>query len=123
MIVADTDVLIDFMKGKGAARSVASALERGLATTVVSAFELWAGSIGSRRRETAVEKLLAALEVIPLDPASALEAAHLKTSLRSRGTTIGTADALIAGMCVSRGAVLLTRNKKDFTKVPGLTLG
>jgi len=123
MIVADTDVLIDFMKGKGAARSVASALERGLATTVVSAFELWAGSIGSRRRETAVEKLLAALEVISLDPASALEAARLKTSLRSRGTTIGTADALIAGMCVSRGAVLLTRNKKDFTKVPGLTLG
>jgi predicted nucleic acid-binding protein len=40
-IVADSDVLIDFLRGKEASTQVAEALEAGkLVTTAISAFEL-----------------------------------------------------------------------------------
>lgn len=34
---------------------------------------------------------------------------------------MGMPDYLIAGVCVSRSAVLLTRNRKHFQRVPGPT--
>ena len=123
MIVADTDVLIDFLRGHGAAKRVTLELKRGLATTVVSAFELWAGSIGSAKREKAVTVLLDALEIIALDASAAKEAATLRHSLQKEGRTMGMADSLIAGICIDRSAILLTRNKKHFENIPRLSLG
>jgi tRNA(fMet)-specific endonuclease VapC len=123
LIVADTDILIDFLHGQGAADRVALELRRGLATTVVTAFELWAGSIGSTKREKAVAALLGALEIITLDATAAKEAAHLRVALKKRGKTIGMADSLIAGICIEQSAILLTRNTKHFEDIPRLSLG
>jgi predicted nucleic acid-binding protein len=33
------------------------------------------------------------------------------------------ADYLIAGVCLAHSAILLTRNRKEFGRVPGLVLG
>ncbi|MFH1567468.1 MAG: type II toxin-antitoxin system VapC family toxin [Gemmatimonadota bacterium] len=124
MIVADTDVLIDYLRGAAPATDrIRLELERGLATTAVSAFELWAGSLGSSRREGAVEDLLGALRIVPLDPASAKRAARIRYDVRSQGQTMAMADALIAGICVEWDAILLTRNRKHFEGVPHLALG
>lgn len=123
MIVADTDVLIDFLRGAGAAERVAAELERGLATTVISAFELWAGSVGSEKREAAVAKLLGALEIVNLEPASARRAAELRLEMKGQGRTLPMADSLIAGICVEKRATLLTRNTRHFDGVPHLALG
>ncbi len=124
MIVADTDVLIDFLRGHGpAADRIAFEIEQGLVTTTVTAFELWAGSTGSQRREEAVKTLLAALRVLPLDAMSARTAAQIKGYLQSMGRTMGMADALIAGTCVKHGAILLTRNHRHFEGIERLSLG
>lgn len=124
MIVADTDVLIDFLRGEGsAADRISLEIERGLSTTAVTAFELWTGSTGSKRRETAVNSLLDALKVLPLDPHSAKVAASIRSELQSRGRTMGMADALIAGICVEQGAILLTRNRRHFEGIERLALG
>jgi predicted nucleic acid-binding protein len=123
MIVADTDVLIDYLRNGGAADRVAGELRRGLATTVISAFELWAGSVGSKKRERAVEKVLDALEILPLDTPGAREAASLRYDLRKQGRTMCMADALIAGICIAKQATLLTRNNRHFVDIPGLSLG
>jgi tRNA(fMet)-specific endonuclease VapC len=123
LIVADTDVLIDFLRGRGAAERVALELKQGLATTVISAFELWAGSIGSTKREKAVAVLLDALAIITLDASAAKQAAALRHSLQKKGRTIGMADSLIAGICIDRSAILLTRNTKHFGDIPRLSLG
>ena len=40
----------------------------------------------------------------------------------AHGKGIGTADYLIAGMCLAHGATLLTRNLKHFERVPGLRI-
>ncbi len=61
MIVADSDVLIDFLRGRGDfARRVALELETGsFATTAITAFELRSGARTARERKP-VETLLEA---------------------------------------------------------------
>ncbi|MDD5308048.1 MAG: type II toxin-antitoxin system VapC family toxin [Deltaproteobacteria bacterium] len=123
MIVADTDVLIDFLRGEGPhVKRVALELEHGLATTVVTAFELWSGSVGSSRREKAVGTLLEAMTVLPLEAEDARRAADVRRHLEREGRSIGMADSLIAGICVRRRAVLITRNRSHFERVPELKL-
>ena len=123
MIVADSDVLIDALRGREEARQrIALELKAGaLATTVVSVFELSSGA-RSRRERDKVEKLLGAMTILPLDSAAAAAAAAARQALEARGQPIGMADYLIAGICLSRSAVLLTRNRKHFERVDGLRL-
>ena len=46
----------------------------------------------------------------------------LEEALEGRGEAIGMADYLIAGICLERGATLLTRNARRFGRVSGLVL-
>lgn len=46
--------------------------------------------------------------------------ADLFQGFRRQGVRIGTMDLMIASIVIDRGARLLTRNAKDFEKVPGL---
>lgn len=124
MIVVDSDVLIDALRGRrDAARRLDLELDTGaLATTSVSAFELRSGA---RSRATArkVDTLLAALTILPFDEEAAERAAEVRRTLESQGEGIGMADYLIAGVCRSRSGLLLTRNRDHFRRVPGLNLG
>ncbi|MFC1707215.1 type II toxin-antitoxin system VapC family toxin [Planctomycetota bacterium] len=121
MIVADSDVLIDALRGRERARSrIATALQTGtLATTVVSLFELLSGA-RTKSQQHKVQQLLGALEVLPVDARASREAAAIRRDLEFSGQGIGMADYLIAGICRARGAVLLTRNLAHFERVDGL---
>jgi predicted nucleic acid-binding protein len=124
MIVADSGVLIDGLRGKGeSVKRVALEIEHGqLATSVISVFELLAGAKTDWERDK-VERLLAALTILPLDEDAAREAAQVGRELGRLGRTIGTADLLIAGICIARSGVLLTRNRAHFEGIPRLALG
>lgn len=123
MILADTDVLIDFLNGRGALNErVAFEIERSwLGTTAITAFELAVGA-SSERKRLAVEDLLAALPVLPLSRDAAVQAAEIFRRLAREGRPIGMADCLIAGACMEAGAALLTRNKAHFERIEGLKL-
>ncbi len=122
MIVADTDVLIDALRGGGTRSLVARHLESGqLATTTVSVFELWQGARPGRAA-SALEALLDACHILPLDSTAARLAGELRAELRERHADIGPTDTLVAGICISRSATLLTRNRKHFERVPRLAL-
>jgi predicted nucleic acid-binding protein len=122
MIVADTDVLIDALRGGGSQAQVARHIESGrLATTAITVFELWQGAYAGRQAP-AVEALLDACDILPLDAPAARLAGELRAHLRDRRSDIGPTDSLVAGICISRGASLLTRNRKHFERVPGLAL-
>ena len=123
MIVADSDVLIDALRGKGPCTSrVRRALETGtLATTAINAFELLSSARGERQKAK-VESLLAALDILPFDQESALRSAETRLDLENRGETIGMGDYLIAGICLSRSLPLLTNNRQHFSRVTGLEL-
>ena len=123
MMLADSDVLIDFLRGKGpGVERIRLELGTGrLHTTAINAFELVSGAKSSKDQEK-VATLVAALHVLPFDLAAAERAAHVRRDLEGQGNGIGTADYLIAGICLAHGATLLTGNTKHFERVPGLKL-
>ncbi len=123
MIVADTDVLIDYLRGHNpiASRVELELQSRGFCTTAVTAFELWAGA-KTPRQTSAVELLLQAMTILPLEEDGARKAAEIRRTLLSRGADIGMADSLIAGLCISVGGMLLTRNRRYFERIDNLKL-
>ncbi len=124
MIIADTDVLIDFLAGQEpAAARIALELEQGdLHTTAVTRFEMLAGARTDRQRR-GILKLLAALATLPLDAAAADRAATVRRDVEKRGAPIGMADSFIAGIVLEAGGLLLTRNRAHFERVEELALG
>jgi tRNA(fMet)-specific endonuclease VapC len=122
VIIADTDVLIDFLAGKGEADAVEQLLLRGaLRTTVISRFELFSGAKAPKQFARLVQ-LLGAVPALSLDEAAADAASEIRRSLERSGNTIGMADSLIAGIVMSNGGSLLTRNRRHFERVPGIRL-
>ncbi|MDF1485612.1 PIN domain-containing protein [Ramlibacter sp. H39-3-26] len=57
---------------------------------------------------------------MPFDAAGAHEAAAIRAELESRGLPIGPHDVLIAGTVRAHGATLVTRNEREFSRVPAL---
>lgn len=118
--VADTDVLIDFLHGRPSEHVQEELAGGTLASTSITEFELLSGAVGRARQQ--IETLLAAIDILPFDSGAAGTAAEVRHKLEQAGQPIGTADYLIAGICLSRGAWLLTRNDRHFARVPGLRL-
>lgn len=123
MILADSDVLIDALRGKEPSRSlVAAELEQQtLATTSVTVFELSSGA-RSEKQAASIASLLAALRILPFDTAAARAAGDVRRHLEGSGLAIGMADYLIAGIAISQSIPLMTRNRKHFYRVPGILL-
>jgi tRNA(fMet)-specific endonuclease VapC len=123
VIIADTDVLVDFLRGRGvAAKRVALELEtRSFGTTAITAFELRSGAHTSKQRE-GIDTLLDAMTLFPFGPEEARIAADLRQGLERQGQAIGMADYMIAAVCIANDGVLLTRNRKHFERVEGLRL-
>jgi tRNA(fMet)-specific endonuclease VapC len=123
VIAADTDVLIDFLSGAepGATQIAGYVAADQLQTTAVTCFELLSGA-GEGKRGDAIRRLLAALPVLPLDRAAAEQAAAIRRDLDRAGQTIGMADSLIAGIALTHGVRLFTRNRKHFERVAHLKL-
>jgi tRNA(fMet)-specific endonuclease VapC len=123
MIVADTDVLIDFLRGRGeGAHRVATELQtRSFATTAITAFEILSGARTPRQKK-AVTTLLEAMTVLSFGPEEARIAADIRQEVESRGQPIGMADYMIAGVCIATDSILLTRNRKHFERIRELKL-
>jgi len=123
MTLADTDVLIDFLAGRGpAAERVARELGSGnLWTTVITRFEMLSGARGPRAKQI-VGELLDHMKIVPLDASAADRAADVRRTLEQKGIGIGMADSLIAGIALQIGGTLLTRNLRHFKRVEGLDL-
>ncbi len=83
--------------------------------------ELYFGAFKSVRRERNLA-LVDALrfEVVSLDLEDARHAGEIRAWLAAQGTPIGAYDVLIAGQARARGLVLVTRNLREFARVPGL---
>lgn len=123
MILADTDVLIDFLVGVQPVKDQIAEYIKAeqLQTTAVTSFELLSGADESKRGH-AVRRLLDALSVLPLDRAAARSAAAVRRKLERTGQAIGMGDSLIAGIALVHRLPLFTRNRTHFERVEGLGL-
>jgi tRNA(fMet)-specific endonuclease VapC len=93
-----------------------------LCTSIVAACELRFGAArrGSMALSERVEQLLGVVPVLPLDAPADEHYAEIRTALERAGTPIGGHDLFIAAHARSRGMTLLTRNLREFDRVPGL---
>ena len=123
MIIADTDVLIDYLAGtQPAADQVLTYAESdSLQTSAITCFELLSGARYGKRGD-AVRRLVGAIPVLPLDREAATRAADVRQQLASGGVSIAMADSLIAGIALVNNLPLLTRNRKHFESVEALRL-
>ncbi|WVT75886.1 tRNA(fMet)-specific endonuclease VapC (plasmid) [Sinorhizobium chiapasense] len=67
-----------------------------------------------------IEGFSARLEVLNYDQAAASHTGQLRAELARAGTPIGPYDQLIAGHARSQGLILVTNNRREFDRVPGL---
>lgn len=94
-----------------------------LCMSSVSLMELIYGAekSGSPERNLAVvEGFAARLELLPYDETAAGHTGQLRAELARNGTPIGPYDQLIAGHARSRGLIMVTNNRREFDRVPGL---
>ncbi len=123
MIIADTDVLIDYLAAKiPAAARVAVLIEnRELFTTAITRYEIASG-IHSSHQIASVERLFKLVPTLVLDAESAERGAQVRRDLGRKGMDIGMADSLIAGVALITRCPLLSRNRRHFERVEGLIL-
>lgn len=114
MILLDTTVLIDVLRGRPAAQRLLA-----LRDTIqppwacaINVEEVWRGVRGAD--EHGARALLRGLLIAPLGSAEGERAGTWRRDFARRGVTLAQADCLIAAAAVGVGARLATGNPKDF---------
>ena len=123
----DTDLLVGVLRNQEKATRKAEELDKQgrQATTAVNAFELFYGASKSRMVEENVReanKLLSRLELLPLSTSSAERAGLLFGGLELKGLPIEFRDSMIAGIVLEHRLTLVTRNRRDYGRIPGLAI-
>ncbi len=97
------------------------------AISAVTAAELLHGvhRVAAARRaatEVFVEGILDRLPALPFDLRSARVHARLWSETRSGGITIGERDLMIAATALGHGCSVVTRDRRSFPRIPGLSV-
>jgi tRNA(fMet)-specific endonuclease VapC len=122
LYVLDTDTVIDILKGRQPARAAyQSHSPDDLAVCTMTVAELHYGvslaaDPATERRK--VDVFLAPLAILPFDVEAAERHALFRRALRSM--PIGERDLVIASTVPASDATLITRNRREFDRVPGL---
>ena len=118
--LVDSDVPIDVSRGKPAAREYLEALPEGWAISQVSALELIVGARDNRDL-TGIDAFLSAYVVVPLREYTGTRAYDLlKWYAKSHGLHVF--DSLVAATAIEEGLTLVTRNRRHFGMIEGLSL-
>ena len=111
-VILDTDVLIDFLRGREAVRTflLETANHSIPCCSVISVAEIHAGMRPEESERTTT--LLDGLVVLPVTRKIAEVAGHFKRKTKSRRLEL--ADCLIAATAYVEGASVATGNAKDY---------
>lgn len=134
MYVLDTDTLTRLHAGHPkVSERIQHHGDSELATTIITKVELLRGRfefllkaangadlLKAQAWLDRTESLLAELVIVPFDAAAATEFDLLRASSKLR--KVGRADLLIASIALARRAVVVTRNLRDFRRIPQLTV-
>ena len=116
MYTLDTNAILYYLKDDVGAVSVLRdvfAENVPIYVSAVTELELFAYSDLTAEEELLIEELLATISVIPVDSRIARLAALVRRSYRLK-----VPDSVIAATAMFTGSKLLTRNTRDFRKIP-----
>jgi tRNA(fMet)-specific endonuclease VapC len=122
----DSNAIIHALKGKGGVHERLLAVPPDqILIPAVALYEIQVGisaSLEGSNRRRKFDTLLGAVSIAPFDRTAADAATDIRLYLMGRGQLIGPLDILIAATALSRGAILVTHNTDEFSRVPGLRL-
>ena len=125
----DTNVLSEVIKPRPT-RSVIDRLRRyqadALFTSVVCVYEMRYGAARSPRKDELWRRLKAdvfpRVQILPLDPSSALLAADLRGELETQGLPMGPEDLLIGATALAHDLTVVSRNVRHLSRIVGLVV-
>ena len=123
MKLLDSDTCIGILRGRSEVLERRGAEVDEVATTWVTASELFYGAARSAKPDTnaaLVVRFLNTLPVLSPDLASARLFGEVKARLAIAGQVVADADLFIAAIALSRGATLVTGNRKHYQRIPGI---
>ena len=114
LLLLDTTVLIDYLRGRPVVERLGSLVERGdvLGTSPVNVEEIFRGVRPGEIE--AVDDLFDGLRVVPIGRPEGRKAGEWRRRFAARGTTLSQADCLIAAAAHTSAAVLATGNPRHF---------
>jgi tRNA(fMet)-specific endonuclease VapC len=122
----DTNICIYTSKNKPPeVREVFERFQDQLCISTVTLMELVYGAEKSAfpvQNLSIIEGLASRLQVLDFDSKAADHTGQLRAELQRQGKTIGAYDYMIAGHARSLGLILVTNNKREFDRVPGLRM-
>jgi tRNA(fMet)-specific endonuclease VapC len=120
----DTDTLIYVFKRAGNCLARLTPQNDGdIAISTINLFELEYGMAKSDNRikmDSFVLSLCRRYAVLDFDRSASLQAGAIRALLHTRGTPIGPYDLQIAGIARSNNLTVVTRNVREFSRVPQL---
>lgn len=126
MIVLDTNVISEFMRAEPDANVLAwvdAQPAMDLVVCAITVAEILHGIARlpfGKRKQKLESHAMAMFEedfagrILPLDAHAAVEYATLVATCEAKGRAVGMADAQIAAICRAHGALIATRNVRDF---------
>jgi tRNA(fMet)-specific endonuclease VapC len=119
----DTNALTAYMRGdnvKLIARMRASFGELCLSVIVLAEREFGVTKGSNAKARLKLAELAQSLPVEPFTRDDSTHYAAIRHDLEARGAVIGPFDTLIAAQALRLGATVITRNVREFIRVPGL---
>ncbi|MCL5949830.1 MAG: type II toxin-antitoxin system VapC family toxin [Candidatus Bathyarchaeota archaeon] len=123
----DTTFLIDLIhKNLAAEKKLSSLVKRsdGPCTTVITVAELFYGAYKSKNvaaEKENIKQVLNGFLILEMNERGAEKFGQILSALDENGQKISDRDTMIAAIATSKGEnVIVTRNKKDFEKIPQL---
>jgi tRNA(fMet)-specific endonuclease VapC len=126
LYLPDTNVISAFLRGDD--RQLVTRIDAEFAQLRLSALVIAEREFGIIQHAAGLkyrhrfEQLVSSLPVEPFTREDAAHYARLRAGLEKRGLGIGPIDTLIAAQALRLGAVVVTRNLREFSRVPGLTV-
>lgn len=120
----DTNILLYAYRNQGQCRTrLAATPTADLAISSVLVYEIEYGLVKSnnpKRLRTFLSLMQQQYVTLDMCTLGAVKAGQLRAFLESQGQIIGPYDLLIAGIALSHDLTIVTRNTREFERVPGL---
>ena len=123
----DTNACVDYLTGRypRVADRIQRTLPADLCVSSIVAAELRYGADNSRypvQNHSRLDVFLAEVRCLDFDLAASTAYGAIRVALERRGQPVGAHDMLIAAHAISAGAVLVSDNVREFSRVKGLSV-
>ena len=124
--LVDSDYIADYLVARPHTTELLSSLvSEGISISLITVGEIYEGIYyghDPQKGEVLFEQFLGTLPTLHLTPTIMQQFARLRGELMRTGKIIGDFDILIAATAIQHNLTLVTRNIKDYARIPSLQL-